>query len=348
MIQNIIATPFKNSLTGDGEKTVPVVNKVKVISYSACEHLWSYLGKIALIIRSFLNATARNVSFVCKAGKDYADKLKNFTTHMKLLSIVGVIFSMVDLQASYQKFLKNVFFKDWEGIALSTISVTIIASDILDSVTTFVNTTLAIACAKTVSLFSALGLPLGFVMSGLGTVSRMVQIAKASILHGKIHHEIISKRYLDKTLLKNFLEKTLCFSEELKILLSIPPDQLMRLQKEKIQELQEANKAVILRAAPSEAVQDMEGLLVMLQNSAGAHLSVAIQEQVGNRLEIIEKHIRKKMAIDSLGITGNMFSLSALILFAGGASGSLPFSLLVFAFSARLFSVIYQDHAIIK
>ena len=316
------------------ERSIGHISKnISLINYSTCEHLWSYLGKMALITRSFLNGVARSLYFVCRKGVNFADRIKNITTHMKLLSIVGVVFSIFDLKAAAQRILKNALWNDREGIALSAISFTIIASDILDSITTFVNATLAVICRGSVALFSKLGLPLGFIMAGLGTVSRTVQIAKSMSLYKKIDQAVFLGKHLNKKLLKGFLEETLGISSELKSLLSSTA----------VSRLTEANKARILRAAPAAVIKDFEMLLAMVEESSDEELFMEEHKQVEEILKNIQKHLKKKMLIDGSAIVANSFVLSALILFAIGTSGALPFLLLALAHSVRLSLVIYQD-----
>lgn len=332
------------------------INRV-VTSIKACAHSWSYLGKIALLARQLLNAAANNTVFLCKASKNLqftcetAKKLpghiKNVTTHMKLLSVVGFIFGVFDLKAANQKLLNNVFYKDKEGIALSAISVTIMAADVLDSITTFVNTTLTLRSMKTVGAFSALGLPLGYIMSGLGIVSRTVQIAKSCQLYHKIQSGVAFDKSFNREWLKTFLEKEWGLEGDLKELLAIPLDQLTSAHKNQIQTLKEKNRAAILRAAPGDAVKDLETLLSMFDESTEETWGPEKMSQASTILRNIQEHLRKKMTIDTLGILANLFSLAALTIFTIGNAGSLPFLLLAIAFAIRLAALIYQDRKMV-
>lgn len=321
----------------------PPKKKFRSLVYDTCEHAWSYLGKIAVITRNFLNGVAKSCYLFVTTCKDLSERLQDITKHMKFLSIVGVFFSIFDLIATSQKLVKNVLFNDKEGVALSAISFTIIASDIMDSITTFVNTTLAVAGAKTIEVFSAVSLPLGFIMVGFGTISRTVHIAKSAHLYRKIRQEINSHDNLDRSSLKAFLEKTLGIDEELKSLLKIPSDQLTKVQRKKIEKLKEKKKMAILRAAPSEAVKDLEKLLTLLNENPNEELTVDKKIEIEKLLENVQKHLRKKLTTDTIAIVANMFSLAALILFAIGTSGAVPFVLVVIAFAIRLASLIYHD-----
>ena len=74
---------------------------------------------------------------------------------------------------------------DKEAIALGGLSFTIIAVDIFDSAATFINAFLPTISLLPIVTLAATGLPLGFIISGLGTVSRTIQIAKALNLYPK-------------------------------------------------------------------------------------------------------------------------------------------------------------------
>lgn len=177
-----------NDVANIQKRSLP--NRYKILSYSTCEHLWSYLGKIVLLIRSLLNIAIRNSYIIAAAGKNFPQTVKDTITRMKLFSIVSVPFSLVNLDSTVRKIFNSFLLNDREGMALSTLSFTIIAADVIDSVTTFINASLALSSANPIGIFSALGLPLGFTMSGLGTISRTIQVAKAANLYRNIDKEI--------------------------------------------------------------------------------------------------------------------------------------------------------------
>jgi hypothetical protein len=322
--------------------------KISAATYSKCGHAWSYLGKMALLTRSLLNSAARNVYFLALTGIRHPQKIINFTTSMKILSIVGVPFSIGDINATAKKILNGIIHKDKEGIALSALTFTVIAADIIDSVTTFINTTLFLSASAPVAIFSAMGLPLGFTMSGVGTISRTIQVAKAMNLYRNIEKEIRTDNHLNKDSLRAFLEKTLGVTDELKVLMSTSSEQLSEKQKMRIEHLKETNRAAILRTAPPAVAESLKSLLDMLNDTSTESLSLEKQEEILKTLKHIQNHLVKKLKIDGLSIAANLFSLTALTLFALGSSTSAPFLTLCVAFSIRLAVVYYQDHKIIK
>ncbi|HEV8051896.1 MAG TPA: hypothetical protein VGP47_05325 [Parachlamydiaceae bacterium] len=337
--------PFQNptAIPADKEKTSSMARRYINLTYSKCERAWSYLGKTAILTRHFLNAASKNMRIIAVAGMDFPKVVSGITTHMKLLSIVSIPFSLGDITSTARKILNSLFLNDKEGMILSTLSFTVIAADIADSFTTFVNTTLILSAAAPVAFFSLMGLPLGFTMAGLGTISRTVQIAKSTILYRSISREVLAEKPLNKDFLKAFIEKTLGIDEELKSLLSISPDQLTLKQQTRMQLLKDNNKAAILRAAPGESLKELESLLEQLEGSTEDSLTPEKQKEVMAIFKKIQKQIIKKMKIDGLSICANLFSLAALILFSVGIATSTPFALLVVAFAIRLGIVIYQN-----
>ncbi len=165
------------------KKTNQTTNRFCPITFAQCEHAWSYIGKIAILSRHLMNAAANQQHLVSWSDADFPHRIKNISTHLKLLSIVSVLFSLADLISTAQRIFKSFLLKDKEGVALGALSFVIIAADTFDSITTFVNSALSIASLPPIEAFSAIGLPIAFAVAGMGTLSRAIQIAKALHLY---------------------------------------------------------------------------------------------------------------------------------------------------------------------
>lgn len=318
-------------------------SRFKNLSYSNCEYFWSYFGKITLLTRNLLNAAARSAYVIANTGKDFPQLLKNITTKMRLFSIVSVSFSIKDVSLTAKKILNSLVLRDPEGVALSTLSFTIIATDVIDSFQTFINTSLTLTFVNPNLIFTSLGLPFGYTMSGLGVISRTIQVAKAANLYRNINNKINAENGLKKEFLLQFLEETLGISEELKSLRSLAPGELSEAQRDKMQRINDKNKADIIRAAPMAAVKEMEKLIEILQETSDTKLSTEQMEQTLKSLQTIQQHIVKKIRVDMLGIVANLFNLTALILFTLGSVTALSFVLKSIAFSIRLGALYHQD-----
>jgi uncharacterized protein YaaW (UPF0174 family) len=247
------------------------------------------------------------------------------------------------LNLTVRKILNSLVLRDAEGLALSTLSFTIIATDVIDSFQTFINTSLTLTFVNPHLIFSSLGLPFGYTMSGLGVISRTIQVAKAANLYRNINTKIDVEHSLNKELLLQFLEDTLGLDDELKSLRSLSPEELSEVQRDKIQRINDKNKADIIRAAPMAAVKEMEKLVEILQETSDKKLSTEQLEQTLKSLQTIQQHIEKKIRVDMLGIVANLFNLTSLILFTLGSATALTFVLKSIAFSIRLGALYHQD-----
>lgn len=327
----------------DSDQKNSFSDRFKNLSYSNCEYLWSYFGKITLLTRNLLNAVARSAYVIANTGNDFPQSLKNFTTRMRLLSIVSVPFGIKDLNTTVRKIFNSLVLRDSEGIALSTLSFTIIAADVIDSFQTFINTSLTLTFVNPNLIFTSLGLPLGYTMASLGVISRTIQVAKAANLYRNINKKIDSEKDLNKKLLLQFLEETLGISEELKSLRLLVPEELSEEQQKKMQRINDKNKADMIRAAPMTAVKEMENLAAILQENSDEKLSVEQLEQTLKSLNVIQQYIGKKIRVDMLGIVANLFTLASLILFTLGSVTAFTFVLKSIAFAIRLGALYHQD-----
>lgn len=308
-------------------KTLPVrgVNKFKNLSYAECEHFWSYAGKLNLLLRNFLNASARSPMIVFFAGNAFPCTVKSLVTRMKLLSMISVPFSLVDVTSIFKKINNSLLINDKEGVGLSSLSLMMTISDAVDSFSTFINSLLIVTKGNPIQIFSLLGLPLGFIIAGTGTVSRTIYIAKALNLYRNIQPEHFFKiGYIDKSVLK----------KELEAMIGI--DNVSNEQK----------KAIVSRLIPKDAMPAFEQLVSMLEANDGSVFSEQELDEVFKCLANIRKDLEKKMKIDIAGIFANLLVISALVLFSIGVSNAHPFLLMGTAFTIRLISLAYQDQKI--
>lgn len=341
-------TDFFN-FPSDTTKEKRTHSRFQIPTYSNGEYIWSYLGKINAIARNLLNASARIHPLLKITGKNYVGVVRNLTTHMKLFSLFTVIFSWNGINSVSKKIFNGLSHRDKEAVLLGTLSFTIITVEIVDSLTTFINNGLTVISANSIAAFSTLGLPIAYLMSGLGIISRTIQIAKTSNLYRHINKEILSNENVNQDLIKKFLEKKLGINEELKFLLSLPVDQLSNTQLKKIEVLKEKNQAAILRSAPKAAVEDLEKLLALIEkNPLEETLSKAQLNLIFKTLENVQLELKKKVKNDVLGLVASLISLAATILLTIGSISFWPFLLLALAVSIRLSSVIYQNKKINK
>ena len=316
------------------------VKKRQSACFEKCEQAWSYGGKIVLLARNILNALGKILFVTTK----FPHKIKILVTRMKLLSIISVPFSLVNLKSIVQKIFKSFSINDKEGVALGLLSFTMTTADAFDSITTFVNSFFNVVANKSIEVLSLIGLPISFAITGIGIISRTIQIAKAVNLYKKLQPKIFAKKkYTDKALLKKNLEEKMGIAEEQKLIKLLGSSRLKRTNVKQLNKLKEKKKAKILRLIPAEALKSFEKLFDLLDFEEDKLLTEQELEEVFNCLKIIRNHLQKKMKVEILGILANFIVISALILFSIGIVSAWPFVLMAIAFLIRLIIVAYQE-----
>ncbi|MCE2982220.1 MAG: hypothetical protein LW832_01515 [Parachlamydia sp.] len=307
---------ISNNSRNFNEYLFPSTTNLKGI-YAKTEYFWSYLGKIVLLTRHLLNATSRSSRLVPMLGDNFPQKVVKMTTRLKLFSIVGVPFSLVSLKSISEKIFKSYSLNDKEAVALGSLAFTITSIDAFDSTATFANTVLLLSARSPIARLSALGMPCGFAMTGLGIISRIGHIAQSC----RIYYSLSDIR---KKMLEAYLEEQLGINER-QALLAAPFTEKT------------------FRAAPGE----VEVKLRQLYNLITAHRTERLTDQEKNEishiLDAIQTLLKKKVFLDGLGISANCLSLSALCLFCLGSLNSTPFWLLSGSFFIRISSLMVQE-----
>lgn len=342
-LNNAHHVPYNNEKSAVAlEETSSFSKRFKQIS-STFESSWSYIGKILLATRHFLNGASRDVDAIAIFGKNFTQGIANNVIRLKLFSIVSVPFGMKDTYGVFEKIIAGLNLKDVEGVALNSLSITIILADVVDSITTFLNAASTLIVGSSIQAFASLGLPLGFTIPGVGTISRTIQVVKSLGLYKNVQDQLLNNKNVNKDSLKAFLESTLGISKELKELLAVPKDQLSSEQKEQIEILKEKSKQAILRSATPDIVNDLEDLLRFVDMEINSD-SLENQRHVEKILNRIQNQLLRKVKTHLFGIIANLFSLAALSLFAVGFASSLPFFLLSVSFAIRLLGVMHQNN----
>ncbi len=248
------------------------------------------------------------------------------------------------MKALVQKISKSFVINDREGAAMGSLSFAITAADAIDSVSTFVNSILAVTARASIEILSAIALPLGLGISVTGTFSRSIQMAKAFSLYQKIHVSHFSEeRYTNKALFKQDLEEGLGVSEEQKLIDLLCFGPMNQDILESVEKLKEKKKSIFLRSMPKEATKDFEKIFSLLDAKGSESLTDDEFEAALEGIKNIQSHLEKKMTIGALGILANLTVITALVLFSIGTAGARPFVLMAMAFVIRLISLIYQD-----
>jgi hypothetical protein len=158
-------------------------------SYAQCEHAWSYIGKIAVLTRSLLNAAAKTESIVHRLGDKFPVFVSQITIRLKLLSLVSIPFSLVDLKGMIEKTAKALYDREWSTGTTTMLSISIVVCDIFDSTMTFLNNSLTLLGRVPFQFNAPLDFPLAFYMSGMGICTRSIQIFKTYRVFQKVDEE---------------------------------------------------------------------------------------------------------------------------------------------------------------
>ncbi len=321
-------------------------NQLASTAYAKCEKFWSYGGKIALIGRNLLNAAARSPLIISRTSPNFPNNVKVIVTHMKLLSIISIPFNLVDLSDIVKRVYKSFLIKDSEGLAMASIAFTLTAADTFDATTTFVNSLFSVLKINT-QILAAAGLPIGFTIVGIGTVSRIIHIAKTVFLHKKIspgNFSLIENK--NRLIFKKEFEKILGIGELETIIKDLSQGKIDPPTLKRLQSLTEKKKSIIQRMIPKNAAESFENIISLLNCNKDKDFTDQEIKIIFQHLDVIRTHLEKKLYVEVLGLVANIFVISALVLFSIGNATALPFLLMAIAFAIRLSNLFYQNQKI--
>jgi hypothetical protein len=303
--------------------------------YDDCEHAWDYLGKIVPIVRACLNAAINSAQFVASASTKAVKNMRTAIPCLKLFSIISIPFTCVSLVKKVEAIIKDIWIRDIEGILLDGLSVTILAIDLFDTLTTFVNATLA-AASIPFQILAEVAMPIAYILSGLGIVSRTIQIGKTAYLYYQLHTGLLSHgEWKSRAELKEFLEN---------LLTEPAANDPTNKQECDEREAKIARKhASLLRSSSANVIAELSQMLETVQSNTVETLSPEEVALFSQKLQSIQWALWKKTAINLCSILANTVTISALILFSVGTQGSLPFVLVGTAFVIRLAIRVYED-----
>jgi hypothetical protein len=159
----------------------PISDRVQK-AFKRFEYFWGYAGKAVATVRLFLTASLKTCSRFTLGCRQLDARVLRVTTRMQLFSIVSVPFNLANLHSVTNKLHQSLKWHDAEGVALSSLSFTVISAEIISSTTTFINSALIVLEKTAIGLFAQIGMPLAFGVVGLGSISKTIQIAKTYFL----------------------------------------------------------------------------------------------------------------------------------------------------------------------
>lgn len=299
--------------TQKSEDKKPLPHLAKRV-FESSEHIWSYLGKLVILTRHALNITVKTcqrAALCCSLNR----RILTAVTRLKLFSIVGVPFSIFSVHSAAQKLFKSFDLRDKEGVLLGSLTIALIATDIVDSLATFINAALAALSKAPVALLSTLGMPIAFALIGMGSASRTIQLIKTYSVFKEFQKAEKGQG------LEQFLKAQLGSWE--------------------LQMLKEKKRAALLRAAPAEVVKEFERIEELLKDQR--KLTEKELAALGKSLDKISQLLTKKMIVDAANLMANILSFIGLTLFFFTVPPVTPFIFLAASMVLKISTLAFQD-----
>lgn len=316
------------------------------------ESAWNYGGKFVMLTRHSLNLSLKVCHRFTLGCRNLDAKVLTVITKLKLFAIVSVPFSLLSIKSLVEKIFKNYALGDKEGAALTGLSLTVMAMDIVDSITTFVNAISTLATSSSISILSAMGLPLSFAIVGLSSISRIIQLAKTHAIFKKIQYRGSIDKTLSQSLpaLNQFLKENFDVSNlEINVLMAgyrlegLSKEEIEALKQKEIEKFKAKKKAVLARSTNPEIMAELEKIYELNQRSSP--LTVDQAKELISRANRLQFFFKQKMTLDVGHLIANAFTLIGLSLFFLPLPPVLPFLFLGLGVIVRLALLAYQDLA---
>jgi hypothetical protein len=284
--------------------------------YNAAEKGWSYVGSAMRTSRHILTAGLRSCLF---GGQD--KKVQGMITRYKIFSAFNIPFNAVSISSQAEKIRQSFERNDYEGIYLGLLACFILVGDILDSLATSVNAALETFASMTSQFISSVGLPLGFILVGLGSISRAVRLYHLN----QFSSALAKERFMNPRARMTPQEIRSSVSRYLKNLKTDDPQKLIALE----------------RHTTSSAANLLKNLYIAVEKKGP--LDAKETAKVVETLHRIYSHLREEMAIQTTHAVSSLFIFTALCLIFLSIGTALPFVLFGVVGLTKLMLQSYQD-----
>lgn len=312
-----------NKISDNRPGPAPSIQIAKADSrvYRASEKIWSYAGKSLVVARNLLNGALRTCYWISSSAPSTIGKIQTVITQSKIFSIIGVPFHAVSIAALSGKIGNSFTVNDLEGIFLGILSSSILLLDAVDSLTTSVNAATQTFASTSIQWMSAIGLPIGFGIVGLGSISRGIRLYNLNQFCRSLEQATFMKGTLSPQELRSSLSRFL--KENLNL-----GDKLKETALER-----HTNRATV------ELLKDLQASLEQIGD-----LNDSQADAILKTLRQIDVSLRKEMLVQGCYVTTNILMFTALCLFLlAPPSSAVPFFLLAASWSTRLILQGYQD-----
>ena len=289
------------------------------------EKVWGYAGKSLVTVRHVANSVLQSCRWIALSCQT-RQSLRDVVLHLKLFSIASVTLNLLSVPTMVKKVWNQIQWKDGKGIALATLSVSVLLADTFDSLTTFINAVLQLAVKPATSWMAALGFPLAVAIIGMGSMIRLVRIKDIS----QLLHEV------DGKVLAVLSEKRLN-NDELRV-------HLKKFVDEKVSAPIEDKRykvAVLEQHGNAKTVKLMHEIAEIIGEDPLTHEKIA---QIKTILESIVDSLQKERKVQCGYLLANFISAAAMGAFSIPGAPALPFILLAISTLTRLSTQAFQDH----
>ena len=306
-------------------------------THKSVDNIWNYLGKTIQLSRHGMNAIVNN-SIWKELGRKSADiRIKDAIIRLKLFSIVNVPLNIPSIISQVNKLWSSIQWHDNEGILLSTLAITVLAGDIFDAITTFVNALLQTLSHVPIVWISIMGIPLGLSLLGINTVSRCVKLYHLSKFLTELNKELIDKME-NNELVPEELQSALTKFLESKLGANLDKNSLAN---ELRSQIKQCNEAILERHTNSKTVKLLESLKQLIQPNQG--FTEANTTAILGILKEIKSSIHQELGLQTSFLFAYALSATGLVMLLMAAPVTLPFIILGSSVLLRLAVQIYQD-----
>jgi len=330
---------FQKTLHTQDRKTQSVA---KVI-FDQFRQIWAYVGKLILLTKQVLK-------IILNSCKSCGGKIKPALVRMKIFSFATLPLNAESAVKEGVKVGRSAKLQDYEGAALSSLSIALLAGDAVDSAVTFTEGVLELASLPAVEWMGKVGLPLAFGLSTLGIFTRSYGIWRIQSFQRdfdadpllKEPYKVENHALIEKTL-RQKLEKHLGITaKEMKEIeeKSLKEKNPLEAQLRSMKALEARKENILGRVTSSKVASQMKELRQIL--NAKSLITPQVKSALDLASNIRTTSFRSTM-IKAAGIAANVITLIGLSLFFFTAAPYVPFIFLAVAMVVRIGILIYEE-----
>jgi hypothetical protein len=287
-------------------------------AYRTAEKGWSYGGKSLTVTRHVLNAGLRASLW---GGKETTGKVQSIISRSKLFAALGVGFNLATFSTHVAKIRKNFERSDIEGLYLALLTFAILIGDTLDSLLTSINGAIETLALTPSQWIASIGLPLGFAIVSLGSLSRAVRL-----YHLHQASSLLVRVDFMKTSGMRPQDIHSAVTRFLKTLRLDDPKELAAIERHTTD-------------GAAKLLKDLSSSLEKIDSSDEKNIAEVVET-----FHRIQRHLREEMAIQiAYGATNLLIFTSLCIFMVASVATALPYIILGTAWTARLLIQAYQD-----